>query len=544
MDMLNFALKYAAKGWKVFPLQPRDKIPFASDILADANGKGGFWVATDDADTIRRWWNRWPNANIGIATGAVSGVVVLDVDAGHGGETTLANLLVQYGPLPSTPRTDTGGGGHHYIFAHPGQEVRNSSSKVGEGIDIRGDGGYIVAPPSIHPSGRKYEWPPQPSTPPVPMPEWLIRLATKTDNPQVEVVQQQDGQTIKSGSRDMTLASLAGTMRKRGMDHEAILAALKVENQQKCQPPLPDKDVERIAKSITRYDPGELPVFVEKLEAIKAREPKDATAGILEFIELINNLEGRSINTWITSIDDAIGGLERQTMSVLAARPSMGKSTLAWQIARNVAAYGQKVYFFSLEMSVTSLWAKAACGACGLRWKDFRAGTATDAERERVISQALDFMEIYKDKLLVDDMANTAATIWEACEKHRPDMVIVDHLRLVSDRTESEVQRLGSITWSAKMMAKALNCHVMTLAQLNRAVEGRDEKRPHLADLRDSGQIEENADTVLMMYREDYYTNAKQEISQTELLVRKFREDIAGSVIKLPFDTKHQFFGR
>lgn len=545
MDFLNFALKYAERGWKVFPLRPRDKIPFPSDELADEQGRGGFWVATGDADTIRKWWSRWPNANIGVATGAVSNLVVLDVDAGHNGETTLANLLVTYGDLPPTPRTDTGGGGHHYIFSHPGQPLHNSAGKVGEGLDIRGDGGYIVVPPSVHPSGRKYAWPAQPNVQPATMPEWLIRLATKQEIPQVQAVEREAGTTIRHGSRDMTLASLAGTMRKRGMDYESILAALSVENATKCDPPLSEKDVARIAKSITRYDPGELPVFVEKLEAIKAREPKDATAGILEFIDLINNLEGRSIRTYITQVDDAIGGLERQTMSVLAARPSMGKSTLAWQIARQVAASGLRVYFFSLEMAVTSLWAKAACGACGLRWKDFRAGTATERERELVISQALDFMDIYKDRLLVDDMANTAATIWEAIEKHRPDMVIVDHLRLVSDRQESEVQRLGSISWSLKMMAKALNCHVMLLAQLNRGVEGRDEKRPHLADLRDSGQIEENADTVMMMYREDYYQNQKrQEISPTELLIRKFRDDIAGSAIYLPFDTTHQWFGK
>jgi replicative DNA helicase len=128
-------------------------------------------------------------------------------------------------------------------------------------------------------------------------------------------------------------------------------------------------------------------------------------------------------------------------------------------------------------------------------------------------------------------------------DRYKPDVVIVDHLRLIGDRDESEVKRLGMATQELKNIAKECNCAVLCLAQLNRKTEDRDDKRPQLADLRDSGQIEENADVVLMMYREDYYEPlAKQPNVPTELLVRKFRDDILSQQINLYFNTAQQWF--
>jgi len=142
------------------------------------------------------------------------------------------------------------------------------------------------------------------------------------------------------------------------MSQDAIYSALQIENSERCSPPLSADEVMTISKSVTRYQPTAEPVVNPHAEEIKTQEPLDAYGGVMAFLELLSHLEGRSINTHIERIDTAIGGLERQTLMVLAARPSMGKSTLAWQIARNVAASGQKSLFFSLEMSITSLWQK------------------------------------------------------------------------------------------------------------------------------------------------------------------------------------------
>jgi hypothetical protein len=100
----------------------------------------------------------WPDANVAIATGMESGIFVLDIDPRHGGDKSLEMLENQYGSLPATLKSKTGNGGWHLFFRHPGTPIPNLISKIGSGLDIRGDGGYVVAPPSLHQSGAYYQW--------------------------------------------------------------------------------------------------------------------------------------------------------------------------------------------------------------------------------------------------------------------------------------------------------------------------------------------------------------------------------------------------
>jgi hypothetical protein len=125
-------------------------------------------------DQVRRWWRRWPNANVGVVTGTVSGLVVLDVDPRHGGDESLAALEGIHGLLPHTVESLTGGGGRHLYFRHPGTVVPSRS--IAPGLDIKGDGGLIVSPPSQHVSGRVYRWEPGCAPGEVPLadlPRWL-----------------------------------------------------------------------------------------------------------------------------------------------------------------------------------------------------------------------------------------------------------------------------------------------------------------------------------------------------------------------------------
>lgn len=534
---LEAALFYASRGWQVFPIMPGQKEPPLCKWRDEA---------TTDPEKIKAWWSKTANANVGIATGKVSGIVVLDVDTGKSGNESLFDLTVEHGKLPETPEALTGGGGRHFIFAHPGQDIPNSASKLGAGLDIRGDGGYIVAPPSLHPSGRHYEW--ELSSKPsrtrlAQMPVWMITALVEQPHKEASTTPNPIQGKFQEGARNQTLASLAGTMRRRGISAEAIYSALITENDLKCDPPLSKDEVFRTAASVSRYDPSNPPRPGNNGKK-EFREPVSAVDGILAFLDILPHLEGRSIPTFIPKLDLDIGGLERQTLSVLAARPSMGKSTLAWQIARSVSASKRKVYFFSLEMSSTSLWAKAICSASGHRWKDLRNGNIPDNVMNDITSEASSLMGIYEDLLLLDDGMNTTDTIWQGVEIHKPDLVVIDHLRCVSDTGDNEVQRLGNITQRLKDMAKSFNCAVLCLAQLNRGVESRDNKRPTLADLRDSGQIEENADLIMMMYRDDYYDPpaVRAKTSETEILVRKFRDDINNQRILLKFDMSQQWF--
>ena len=177
-SLLDAALGYAGRGWAVFPVHgwtgERCTCGRAEcdSPAKHPHTKEGLHDASIGAEQIRAWWKRWPDANVAVATGEISGMVVIDVD-GTAGEATLEQLEAEHGMLPDTARAITGGDGLHYLFRHPGERVRNSAKKkLGPGLDVRGDGGYIVVAPSLHRSGNRYEW--LDDTELAEMPAWLL----------------------------------------------------------------------------------------------------------------------------------------------------------------------------------------------------------------------------------------------------------------------------------------------------------------------------------------------------------------------------------
>ena len=163
--MLDAALGYAERGFAVFPVhsvfngrctcgKPNCTSPGKHPLHT-----GGYRLATSDTDQIRAWWNVQPFANVAIATGAVSGVFVLDVDVGaKGGLASLRQLEDQYGPLDKSMSVRTGSGGWHFYFEMPERDFTISAGVLGQGLDIRANRGHVVAPPSIHVSGNEYRW--------------------------------------------------------------------------------------------------------------------------------------------------------------------------------------------------------------------------------------------------------------------------------------------------------------------------------------------------------------------------------------------------
>lgn len=176
---LEAALAYARQGWRVLPLHSPatdgctcGKADCPSPAKHPRTGNG-LKDASSEEGVIRGWWSRWPDANVGVRTGSVSGIVVVDVDSYHGGDDGLVELEETNGHLPPTLTSHTGGGGRHLVFRHPGGErdVRNRAG-LATGVDLRADGGYIVAPPSQHASGGAYVWN-RPLADPAPLPGWL-----------------------------------------------------------------------------------------------------------------------------------------------------------------------------------------------------------------------------------------------------------------------------------------------------------------------------------------------------------------------------------
>lgn len=166
MTPLDFALKYAEQSWAVFPAHSieDDQCTCGTQNCSSA-GKhpmiaGGFKNASTDPEEIQAWWGMWPFANVAIATGSTSNLLVLDVDIGENkqGETALETLEAEVGPIPRDSVVQTGSGGFHIYMQMPDQPISSSSGKLGQNLDVRADGGYVIAPPSIHKSGNPYTW--------------------------------------------------------------------------------------------------------------------------------------------------------------------------------------------------------------------------------------------------------------------------------------------------------------------------------------------------------------------------------------------------
>jgi hypothetical protein len=245
-DHVAAALDYGRRGWRVLPVA--GKVPRIASWPTQA---------TREEATVRRWWRTWPTADIGIATGA--GLLVLDIDPRHGGDGSLAELERAHGPLPETPRVLTGGGGVHLYFTVD-QPIGNRAG-LALGIDLRGYGGYVVAPPSVHASGRRYVWELGASPDDVPLapaPGWLLERIradrpNRTPRPPEEWAALVRG-PIAFGARNDSLARLAGYLLRCRPAPRVVLELVRAVNQARCTPPLPDDEVERTVDSIARLE--------------------------------------------------------------------------------------------------------------------------------------------------------------------------------------------------------------------------------------------------------------------------------------------------
>lgn len=281
------AAAYAALGLAVFPVHGVDTSGRCSCGKGCGSSAGkhprtvnGLLDATLDPDQIRTCWHRWPAANIGIATGAASGLWVLDVDPAHGGLESIERLEAVHGELAPTWCVETGGDGLHLWFLLGEAGLRNSAGRLGPGLDVRAEGGYVIVPPSRHRSGQAYRWadgwhPALVAL--VPAPPWLLALAGDERSPHFippdgSPIERKAGgnhfrtlpEVIAEGARNAALTSLAGAMRRKGCTEAAIAAALQVENQQRCRPPLPASEVAKIAQSVGRYAPEAGPTPVSR----------------------------------------------------------------------------------------------------------------------------------------------------------------------------------------------------------------------------------------------------------------------------------------
>jgi len=246
---LQTAMALAQQGLAVFPCQPRGKVPVTSRGVHDA---------TIESDRIKKWWSAVPDLNIGVATGSVSGFWVLDVD-GDEGEASLRKVEAEHCPLPSTIEVITGKGRHLYFRLGEQGPVKNSARQVAPGIDVRGDGGYVLAPPSIHPSGRAYTWSVDSANEFADAPDWLYALVGNcggndgTKGKPLEHWHRVLTNTVRNGERNSTLTSICGKLLHAGINDLILLYDLMLcVNTARCEQPLAEAEIETIVASVVR----------------------------------------------------------------------------------------------------------------------------------------------------------------------------------------------------------------------------------------------------------------------------------------------------
>jgi hypothetical protein len=248
-NLRDAALRLASKGMRVFPLWPRTKEP----LIRGWPGK-----ATTDPNIITGWWHS-RDYNIGIATGEDSGIWVLDIDDDKGGEATLAQSEAAFGPLPPTVEAITGNGRHLYFRWPTGIEIRNRQEHEEiAGIHVRGNGGYVVAPPSIHPSGRCYCWSVDSADSFADAPDWLIDLVTGERQGETKPAATPESwrtfvdETVEGSRRGNAIARLSGLLLRCAptIDTLVTLSLCQMFNALRCRPPLPADEVKDIVTAI------------------------------------------------------------------------------------------------------------------------------------------------------------------------------------------------------------------------------------------------------------------------------------------------------
>jgi len=257
--------------------------------------------------------------------------------------------------------------------------------------------------------------------------------------------------------------------------------------------------------------------------------------GFLEIERIFNNKgETTGIPSGFPELDDKTAGFQKGDMILIAARPSMGKTTFALNLAEYAALReGKNVAIFSLEMSKEQLAYKLLCSEANVDMSKLRHGNLEDKDWENIAKAS---GPLAAAKIFIDDTAGTSIMDMRSkCRKlkmeHGIDMIVIDYLQLMSgNNPENRQQEVSEISRSIKALAKEMQCPVIALSQLSRAPEQRADHRPMLSDLRESGSIEQDADIVMFLYRDEYYDKETEDKNVAECIIAKQRNGPVGTV--------------
>jgi replicative DNA helicase len=262
----------------------------------------------------------------------------------------------------------------------------------------------------------------------------------------------------------------------------------------------------------------------------------DVLQSTFEKIDLLREREGRltGLQTDYYDLDEMMGGLQPGELIIIAARPSMGKTTFALNLTERVSNHGAGIAFFSLEMSNQQVIQNMLCNRSQVDGSAMRKGRITDQQYKRLQEEAA---KLYETPIFVDDTPGISITQLRAKarrlkQKHNISLIAVDYLQLMTGggRFESRQQEISAISRGLKSIARELSVPVIALSQLNRDVENRDDHRPRMSDLRESGAIEQDADVIVLLHREDYFNPTEENAGLAQIIIAKQRNGPVGEV--------------
>lgn len=494
----GLALAYAALGWRVHPLPPGRKAPPLT---------GWKDLATTDPATIESWWIVCPRGNIAIATGAASGIVVIDID-GDAGDHSLLAIQDAHGPLPATVEQFTGKG-RQVFFRHPGDGPIRNRVALAKGIDVRADGGYVVVPPSIHPSGKEYVWEassdPTEGCPLADLPAgWIELLAAEPAGDRDDHAAQRDSGTIPQGQRNDALFKRAASMRAWGFAPEAIEAALVIHNDQCCRPPLSDSEVRRVAASAGQYPAGD----------------PAATTDQIEFLSLGDVWSDertwqpvKHVHTGLRGFDMASGGgLRVRGVHILTGKPGEAKTQTAIQCAVNAAVAGTPVGVLSLEMDRHEVAQLALAQLARIPRSFIASGRLNNADAATCLGARQNHSAI--PLTILDDEAwpggldreRLAALVAEGVQRFDWELVVIDYLGLLApgehDRSDFQTDLLNST--ALRRIARQNDIALLVVAALRKTATYKNGKSKPITldDVAGAGRLCYDAVSVWVVHCE------------------------------------------
>lgn len=497
------ALKYAEKGWHVFPLTPRGKQP----IIAR-----GFLSASVDPAQIRDWWRETPDANIGLWPGR-SNLLVIDIDGPEGEDTARAlGILAEPTLIVTTGRPE---GGRHLYFRHPGFNVSNCN--IGRKLDVRGDAGYVILPPSVHPSGKKYqalgklteirELPPD-ALEAIRRAQLGILRSDEHRSAARDIALQE---TIGDGERNNTLTRYAGRLLAKGMTEEETLSLVSSMNRDKCSPALPQSEVNALVANIGAKESQKragLSLVTEE-PAQERDTPRELAEKQIAGARAMLTRDLADAPTWAWSdLRSLLGPMVPGDFLVVGSQTGNGKSTFLMSQMDYLAIENRATLYLPLEVDSE---------VCRLRWASWKLGFdpahvitqewqhLPEGARESVecvLEEQVDnpFIHFLPPKRIrLNDLAEWCK--WGK-EHVNASVVMIDHLHRMDISGTDHRVAITDVVRRLKDLARELELVLICSAQLNRGTDPFDSYLPPgLHRLKESAGIAEEADVVLMLSR-------------------------------------------